>query len=43
MESIGERIGRVAERVLERAVEEDDAPARVAVRLAEEQIAEWRG
>jgi len=43
VESIGERIGRVAERVLERAVEEDDAPARVAVRLAEEQIAEWRG
>jgi leucine dehydrogenase len=42
VEAIGKRIGAVAERILDAAVEEDDAPARVAVRLAETQIAEWR-
>ena len=42
VEAIGRRIGEVAERLLERAVEEDDAPARVAIRVAEEQIAHWR-
>lgn len=42
VEAIGLRIGAAAERILERAKDEDDAPARVAVRLAEERIAEWR-
>ena len=42
VEAIGKRIGAVAERILERAVEEDDAPARVAVRLAEGPLAAWR-
>ncbi|MEM9383028.1 MAG: Glu/Leu/Phe/Val dehydrogenase dimerization domain-containing protein [Planctomycetota bacterium] len=42
VEAIGLRIGAAAERILERAAEEDDAPARVAVRLAEERIAGWR-
>jgi hypothetical protein len=42
VEAIGKRIGAVAERILDAAIEEDDAPARVAVRLAEAQIAEWR-
>lgn len=42
VESIGLRIGAAAERILQHAVEEDDAPARVAARLAEERIADWR-
>lgn len=42
VEAIGKRIGAVAERILDCALEEDDAPARVAIRLAEAQIAEWR-
>lgn len=43
VEAIGLRIGAAAERILTAAVEEDDAPARVAVRMAERRIAEWRG
>jgi leucine dehydrogenase len=43
VEAIGLRIGAAAERVLRSAAEEEDAPARVAVRLAERRIAEWRG
>lgn len=42
VEAIGLRIGAVTERILERAAEEDDAPARVAIRLAEERIEGWR-
>ncbi|MEM9801935.1 MAG: Glu/Leu/Phe/Val dehydrogenase dimerization domain-containing protein [Planctomycetota bacterium] len=42
VEAIGLRIGAAAERVLRTAEREDDAPARVAVRLAEARIAEWR-
>lgn len=42
VEAIGLRIGAAAERVLAAAVESDDAPARVAVRMAESRIAEWR-
>ncbi len=42
VESIGLRIGAVADSVFARALEEDDAPARVAARIAEERIAAWR-
>jgi leucine dehydrogenase len=42
VESIGLRIGAAADKVLTRAVEEDDAPLRVAIRIAEERISAWR-
>lgn len=42
VEAIGLRIGAAAERILSAAAEEDDAPARVAVRMAENKIDEWR-
>lgn len=42
VESIGLRIGAAADNVLTRAVEEDDAPLRVAIRIAEERISAWR-
>ncbi len=43
VESIGLRIGAAADKVLSRAAEEDDAPLRVAIRIAEERSAAWRG
>ncbi|MEL6428100.1 MAG: Glu/Leu/Phe/Val dehydrogenase dimerization domain-containing protein [Planctomycetota bacterium] len=42
VEAIGLRIGAAAERVLRAAVDEDDAPDRVAKRLAATRIDEWR-
>lgn len=42
VEAIGLRVGAVAEKILARAVEEDDAPARVAARMAAERIDAWR-
>lgn len=42
VESIGLRIGAAATEILEGAEAEDDAPARVAVRMAERRIASWR-
>ena len=42
VESIGLRIGAAADKVLSRALEEDDPPMRVAIRIAEERIERWR-
>lgn len=42
VEAIGLRIGAAAAEILEAAEAEDDAPARVAVRMAERRIAAWR-
>lgn len=42
VEAIGLRIGAATDRILRTALDEDDAPARVAVRLAEARIEEWR-
>lgn len=42
VEAIGLRIGAAAAEILAAAEEEDDAPARVAVRMAERRIAAWR-
>ena len=42
VEAIGLRIGAAAAEVLEAAEAEGDAPARVAIRMAERRIAAWR-
>lgn len=42
VESIGLRIGAAAEKILSRALEEDDPPLRVAIRIAQERIDAWR-
>ena len=42
VESIGLRIGAAADKVLTRALQEDDPPLRVAIRIAEERIQKWR-
>ena len=42
IEAIGLRIGAAAAEILEAAEAEGDAPARVAVRMAERRIAAWR-